>query len=86
MARDYQVGVLFVHGMGEQSRGDTIGDMGEALTDWLRREDEGRQTRLKGAQAGNVQADHPTCLAEGARRYVRGRLYRHQLRRAAKRR
>lgn len=48
MAVRYQVGVLFVHGMGEQSRGDTIGQMGEAFADWLRREDEGRHTRLKG--------------------------------------
>ena len=33
----YDVGVLFVHGMGEQQRGDTLTDMGEAVSNWLRR-------------------------------------------------
>lgn len=31
------LGILFVHGMGEQERGDTITQMGDALTEWLRR-------------------------------------------------
>lgn len=29
--------MLFVHGMGEQGRGDTVTEMGDALTEWLRR-------------------------------------------------
>lgn len=32
-----KLGILFVHGMGEQERGDTITQMGDALTEWLRR-------------------------------------------------
>ena len=35
--KDYRLGILFVHGMGEQERGDTITQMGDALTEWLRR-------------------------------------------------
>jgi uncharacterized protein YndB with AHSA1/START domain len=35
--RPYPLGILFVHGMGEQERGDTITHMGDALTEWLRR-------------------------------------------------
>ncbi len=34
--KPYAVGVLFVHGMGEQERGDTVTEMGDALTEWLR--------------------------------------------------
>ncbi len=36
-AKQYRLGLLFVHGMGEQERGDTITQMGDALTEWLRR-------------------------------------------------
>ena len=36
-ARQYRLGLLFVHGMGEQERGDSITQMGDALTEWLRR-------------------------------------------------
>jgi hypothetical protein len=32
----YSVGVLFVHGMGEQNQGDSVTEMGDALTEWLR--------------------------------------------------
>ena len=35
--RPYPLGILFVHGMGEQERGDTITHMGDALTEWLRK-------------------------------------------------
>ena len=35
--RPKRLGILFVHGMGEQERGDTITQMGDALTEWLRR-------------------------------------------------
>jgi hypothetical protein len=34
----FPVGILFVHGMGEQERGDTITQMGDALSEWLRKE------------------------------------------------
>ena len=34
--KPYSVGVLFVHGMGEQERGDTLTEGGDALTEWLR--------------------------------------------------
>lgn len=33
----YSVGVLFVHGIGEQQRGDTLTEMGDALVRWLTR-------------------------------------------------
>ena len=36
-AKQYRIGLLFVHGMGEQARGDTVTEMGDALTEWLRR-------------------------------------------------
>jgi hypothetical protein len=36
MAKDYAVGVLFVHGMGEQEQGDSVTQMGDELTEWLR--------------------------------------------------
>ena len=35
--KPYKLGILFVHGMGQQERGDTITQMGDALTEWLRR-------------------------------------------------
>jgi hypothetical protein len=35
--KPYALGILFVHGMGEQARGDTITQMGDALTEWLRK-------------------------------------------------
>ena len=35
--KTYRLGILFVHGMGQQERGDTITQMGDALTEWLRR-------------------------------------------------
>ena len=35
-AKRYRVGLLFVHGMGQQERGDTVTEMGDALTEWLR--------------------------------------------------
>lgn len=37
-AKDYELGLLFVHGMGEQERGDTITQMGDALAEWLRKQ------------------------------------------------
>ena len=33
----YDVGILFVHGMGEQVQGDSVTEMGDALTGWLHR-------------------------------------------------
>jgi hypothetical protein len=35
--KPYRVGVLFVHGMGEQAQGDSVTEMGDALTEWLRK-------------------------------------------------
>lgn len=35
--KPYQLGILFVHGMGQQERGDTITQMGDALGEWLRK-------------------------------------------------
>ncbi|MEX2137385.1 MAG: hypothetical protein WEB29_10630 [Chloroflexota bacterium] len=35
--KPYAVGILFVHGMGEQVQGDSVTDMGDALTEWLRK-------------------------------------------------
>ena len=36
-AKTYELGILFIHGMGEQASGDTITQMGDALTEWLRK-------------------------------------------------
>lgn len=35
--KPYTVGVLFVHGMGEQEQGDSVTEMGDELTEWLRK-------------------------------------------------
>ena len=35
--KPYSVGVLYVHGMGEQEQGDSVTDMGDELTEWLRK-------------------------------------------------
>jgi hypothetical protein len=35
--KPYRVGVLYVHGMGEQEQGDSVTDMGDELTEWLRK-------------------------------------------------
>jgi hypothetical protein len=32
-----RIGILFVHGMGEQQRGDTLTQMGDAVSEWIRR-------------------------------------------------
>jgi hypothetical protein len=32
-----KIGILFVHGMGEQQRGDTLTQMGDAVSEWIRR-------------------------------------------------
>ncbi len=36
-SKPYAVGILFVHGMGEQVQGDSVTEMGDALTEWLRK-------------------------------------------------
>jgi hypothetical protein len=36
-AKPFKLGVLFVHGVGEQSRGDTLTEMGDALILWVKR-------------------------------------------------
>ena len=35
--KPYRLGVLFVHGIGEQQRGDTLTEMGDALISWFER-------------------------------------------------
>ena len=35
--KPYRVGVVYVHGMGEQEQGDSVTEMGDALTEWLRK-------------------------------------------------
>lgn len=37
MPPDYEVGVLFVHGIGQQKRGETLVGFGEPLYEWFRR-------------------------------------------------
>ena len=32
-----RIGILFVHGMGQQERGDTLTQMGDAVSEWIRR-------------------------------------------------
>ena len=44
---DYRLGILFVHGIGQQRRGETLVNCGESLQEWLRRwltEDKGEDT------------------------------------------
>lgn len=48
-SKDYALGILFIHGMGEQARGDTITEMGDATTEWLRRWLGNDQFRLQDA-------------------------------------
>jgi hypothetical protein len=61
----YAVGILFVHGMGEQVQGDSVTEMGDALTEWLRKwlPDKAfkiREARLRsGGQVTGDNPDHP---------------------------
>lgn len=61
----YVVGVLFVHGMGEQEQGDSVTEMGDALTEWLRKwlppeSFKIREARLRtGGQVLAGTPDHP---------------------------
>jgi hypothetical protein len=66
--KPYRVGVLYVHGMGEQNQGDSVTEMGDALTDWLRRwlapveksVFKIREAKLRtGGQVLGGQPDHP---------------------------
>ena len=66
--KEYAVGVLFVHGMGEQVQGDSVTDMGDALTEWLRRwldpiktaNFKIREAKLRtGGQVLGGEPDHP---------------------------
>jgi hypothetical protein len=66
--KPYRVGVLYVHGMGEQNQGDSVTEMGDALTDWLRRWlapvekslFKIREAKLRtGGQVLGGQPDHP---------------------------
>lgn len=67
--KSYAVGVLFVHGMGEQVQGDSVTEMGDALTDWLRKwlalpektaNFKIREARLRsGSAVLTDEADHP---------------------------
>ena len=67
-SKPYAVGVLFVHGMGEQVQGDSVTEMGDALTEWLRKwlspvekaVFKIREARLRsGGQVLGGQPDHP---------------------------
>jgi hypothetical protein len=66
--KPYRVGVLFVHGMGEQEQGDSVTEMGDALTEWLRKWlapveksiVKIREAKLRsGGQVLGGQPDHP---------------------------
>jgi hypothetical protein len=66
--KPYRVGVLFVHGMGEQEQGDSVTEMGDALTEWLRKwlapveksVFKIREAKLRtGGQVLGGQPDHP---------------------------
>jgi len=66
--KEYAVGVLFVHGMGEQVQGDSVTEMGDALTEWLRKwlapveksVFKIREARLRsGGQVFAGEPDHP---------------------------
>jgi hypothetical protein len=52
-AAAYDLGILFIHGMGEQARGDTITQMGDAVTEWLRRWLGNDRFRLQDATLAN---------------------------------
>jgi hypothetical protein len=69
-AEHYDVGILFVHGMGEQNQGDSVTEMGDALTEWLRKWLKNskigrpvfkvRDARLRsGGQVSEGTPDHP---------------------------
>jgi hypothetical protein len=63
--KPYRVGVLYVHGMGEQEQGDSVTDMGDELTEWLRKwlppdSFKIREARLRtGGQVFAGAPDHP---------------------------
>jgi hypothetical protein len=66
--KPYSVGVLYVHGMGEQEQGDSVTDMGDELTEWLRKwiapvpkaDFKIREARLRtGGQVFAGAPDHP---------------------------
>jgi hypothetical protein len=66
--KPYRVGVLYVHGMGEQEQGDSVTEMGDALTEWLRKwlapversDFKVREAKLRsGGQVLGGQPDHP---------------------------
>jgi hypothetical protein len=69
----FRLGVLFVHGMGEQVRGDTITEMGDAVTEWLRRWLEpGADFKIRSAQlrTGDVVPSGPSDSALGGQAHV----------------
>ena len=74
-AKRYRVGVLFVHGMGAQERGDTVTEMGDALTDWLRRwlgQVSGADFKIRGAllRTGDTVPSGPGVDALGGQAHV----------------
>lgn len=78
--KPYRVGVLFVHGMGEQERGDTITQMGDALTEWLRQwiaHVPGADFKIRGAQlrAGEAVASDTPDDALGGQAHVAVTLF-----------
>ncbi|MDP9468129.1 MAG: hypothetical protein M3P32_05235, partial [Chloroflexota bacterium] len=78
--KEYEVGVVFVHGMGEQERGDTITEMGEALTEWLRHWLEavpGADFKIRGAllRSGGAAPSGQTDDALGGQAHVAVRIF-----------
>jgi len=74
-AKKYRVGLLFVHGMGQQERGDTITQMGDALTAWLKgwlAEVPGADFKIRGAvlRTGGTGETGPTDDTLGGQAHV----------------
>lgn len=74
-AKPYRVGVLFVHGMGQQERGDTVTEMGDAMTEWLRHwlaHIPGADFKIRGAllSTGETVPSGPAVDALGGQAHV----------------
>jgi len=68
---DYDLGILFVHGIGQQRRGETLVNFGEPLQEWLRRwltRDEGEDSIVEWQDARLSAA----AETSGAPPYTRG--------------
>ena len=59
MAAKHEIGILFVHGIGSQRRGETLLDFGEPLCDWVQRWIAGASESEKGPSEQNNDKPSP---------------------------